>query len=375
MSPRTKSTSQECSTRPAQFSFSSLFKRATGTRKHRNRVRQARGRRNVVESLESRRMLAVVLEFIPDTGTVTVENGKTVVTVAPDTSIGFSLDITGDSDFMMSAYQLNFSDSSTDLDFNTWAEFEDGPDGIPFNADDIFFAFKGDSDIVRDGSGQVLVSASNNNASLFVDMPTGVTKTIGFFNVVVPTAGGNYDLISGELGVPPVFSRTVILKDIAATEVPISDYGNITIRVQEPGQPVGNVDSATVPEDSSDNSIPVLANDTDPEGDTLTIVSVESFSNGGSATINGAAVDYTPAADFAGTETFTYTMTDGNTTPVTVAVSVMVTNSNDTPVTVADNISLDEDSSFIFDADLETTSNDIDVDGDVITMTNLTGVV
>lgn len=367
MSPRSKST-QDCSTNPAQFSMNRFFQ-PKKSRKQRSRLRQAR-RRNVLETLESRQMLALAMEFVPDTGTVTTENNMTVLTVAPDTSISFGMTLTPDADFMMSAYQINLSASSTDLSFSAWQEDEDGADNIDFTDDDIFFAFVADNDIARDAQGNVLVSASNDRDRFFVDMVTGTPTLIATFSVMAPTDGGDYDMIAGPNS---GFLATVILENAAATIVPITEFGNVRIRVQEPGQPAGVADTATVAEDTTDNSIPVLANDTDPEGDTLTITSVDNFSSGGSATINGAAVDYTPAANFAGTETFTYTMTDGNTTPVVVAVSVTVTNVNDDPITVPDNISLDEDSFHIFDADLETTSNDSDPDGDALTLTGLTG--
>lgn len=57
----------------------------------------------------------------------------------------------------------------------------------------------------------------------------------------------------------------------------------------------------------------VLANDFDPEGLSLTITGVGVPGSGGTAQVNGggAAIVYTPAADFTGPETFTYTVSDG----------------------------------------------------------------
>ncbi len=81
----------------------------------------------------------------------------------------------------------------------------------------------------------------------------------------------------------------------------------------EPGQngtPVANDDTAEVDEDSS-VTIPVLSNDSDPDGDTLTVTSATA--ENGTVTINpDGTVEYTPNAGFTGTDTVTYTIDDGN---------------------------------------------------------------
>ena len=76
--------------------------------------------------------------------------------------------------------------------------------------------------------------------------------------------------------------------------------------------------------------IGVLGNDTDPDtGDTLTVQSVTDPNNG-SVVINGdGTVTYTPAVDFIGTDTFTYTVQDddgatSNEAAVTVTVNEIV---------------------------------------------------
>jgi hypothetical protein len=71
--------------------------------------------------------------------------------------------------------------------------------------------------------------------------------------------------------------------------------------------------------------IDVLSNDSDPDGDSLTVESVTQPPNG-SVMINPGAtrVTYTPASNFAGTDNFSYTVTDreGGTDTATVTVSV-----------------------------------------------------
>lgn len=59
-------------------------------------------------------------------------------------------------------------------------------------------------------------------------------------------------------------------------------------------------------------TIPVLANDTDPNGDALTLLGVP-VSADGTVTVNpDGTIEFTPTPGFTGTTTITYTITDGN---------------------------------------------------------------
>lgn len=89
--------------------------------------------------------------------------------------------------------------------------------------------------------------------------------------------------------------------------------------------PVAVNDSATVVQDSANNVIPVLTNDSDQEKDTLAIQSVGTPDRGGTATSQNNAIVYTPAAGFVGNEQFTYTISDGQGGTATATVIVTVT--------------------------------------------------
>jgi hypothetical protein len=71
-------------------------------------------------------------------------------------------------------------------------------------------------------------------------------------------------------------------------------------------------------------TIPVLANDSDPDGDALNLSAVAPASNG-SATVSGAKAAYTPSATFTGTDTFSYEVCDGASTPACAGATVSVT--------------------------------------------------
>jgi hypothetical protein len=72
--------------------------------------------------------------------------------------------------------------------------------------------------------------------------------------------------------------------------------------------------------------IQVLANDSDPDGDVLTLTSTSTPAQGAVAIV-GNALRYTPAPGFSGTDSFTYTVSDGRggTASATVTISVTTT--------------------------------------------------
>ena len=88
--------------------------------------------------------------------------------------------------------------------------------------------------------------------------------------------------------------------------------------------PVAARDSAETDEDTA-VTIPVLANDSDAEGNPLTVSSVSDPAHGTAVIVPGAqTVTYTPDADYHGRDTFTYTVSDGRGATVTGTVLVWV---------------------------------------------------
>ena len=66
--------------------------------------------------------------------------------------------------------------------------------------------------------------------------------------------------------------------------------------------PIANNDAASTAMDTP-VTVPVLANDSDPDGDVLTVTSVGTPANG-TATLNGNSVTYTPSPGFTGSDKF-----------------------------------------------------------------------
>lgn len=111
--------------------------------------------------------------------------------------------------------------------------------------------------------------------------------------------------------------------------------------VSPPNQlPVAQDDEATVSEDG-EVAIAVRANDSG--GDGPVILAEVSAPQHGSATIINDEVRYAPAADFHGSDSFTYTLRDGNGDTATATATVSVTAVNDTPTAVLDTFTMLED--------------------------------
>ena len=124
-------------------------------------------------------------------------------------------------------------------------------------------------------------------------------------------------------------------------------------------------DSYTVAEDSTNTLLNVLENDGDEDDPSLNFTIVSAPSASGIVTINaiGDGLLYSPVTDFNGTETFSYTVTDGRGGNGTATVSVIVTASNDAPIANDDIQSVRKGSSSIL---IPVLANDIDIDGDNI---------
>lgn len=122
--------------------------------------------------------------------------------------------------------------------------------------------------------------------------------------------------------------------------------------------PDAHDDTATVDEDGS-VVINVLGNDTDPNGDDLTVMSATSPD--GDVTINpDGTLTFAPSDDFNGPTTITYTIDDGNGGTDTAVVTVDVTPVNDDPVAVDDTATV----AFDTPTEIDVLGNDTDADGD-----------
>ncbi|AOO64823.1 beta strand repeat-containing protein [Sulfurospirillum halorespirans] len=115
----------------------------------------------------------------------------------------------------------------------------------------------------------------------------------------------------------------------------------------------------------------LLANDSDVDGDTLSIVSVATTDNthGTVEIVNGQIV-FTPDANYNGDATFTYTISDESLTD-TATVTLHVNSVNDAPVAINDILSASEDTPIIYTAS-QLLGNDTDADSTSLSIASVT---
>lgn len=124
---------------------------------------------------------------------------------------------------------------------------------------------------------------------------------------------------------------------IASTNV------TVTVNTVVNTQPVANSDTASTVEDSSAININIIANDTDADGDALT-VTIASAVNGTASIETDQSLNYTPNADFNGTDTINYTISDGKDGTASSNVTVTVDPVNDAPILTPRTASVAENS-------------------------------
>jgi large repetitive protein len=152
---------------------------------------------------------------------------------------------------------------------------------------------------------------------------------------VVIAPNGTHLLYTPATGFSGIETFTYTIRDRAITDpTGLESTATVRITVEATPRPTAVNDTATVNEDSVNNPILVLQNDSpaDP-GAALTVVAVTQSKFGGTVTIaaGGTHVLYTPLADFFGEDTFTYTIEEQDGGRATASVTVTVLNVNDPP--------------------------------------------
>jgi VCBS repeat-containing protein len=155
--------------------------------------------------------------------------------------------------------------------------------------------------------------------------------------------------------------------------------GSATVNIQN-APPVTQADAASGDEDATLFGN-VLANDADPAnvpGKPAADVVTASLSSGpshGSLVLNADGnFTYTPAPNYFGTDTFSYTASDGedNGTSAPTVVTLTVNPVNDAPVSADDSVATDEDAAVAIAVN-SLLANDSDADGDRLTGEVATG--
>ena len=228
-------------------------------------------------------------------------------------------------------------------------------------------------------------TADDDSVTAIEDTPKTVDVSTLIDDIDIATNGDNLS-ISVETGDGPAHG-TVTVSGTVITYTPSKDWNGtdsfvytvtddaggtdtatITIAVSAVNdKPVAVTDTASVNEDST-VLINVLSNDDDADMDTtlnaivqdaLTLEEVLTQPTYGTAVAEGNSIRYTPSADFNGTDSFTYRVTDGMETD-TGTVTVTVRQVNDNPVANQDTAQTTDGDAVLIDV----LANDADIDTD-----------
>ncbi|MAY32351.1 MAG: hypothetical protein CMM86_07065 [Rhodovulum sp.] len=127
--------------------------------------------------------------------------------------------------------------------------------------------------------------------------------------------------------------------------------------------PVAVDDQLTINEDARTNftTLELTQNDSDADGGTLVLVSVEGAEHGVIRLQNDNTVLYIPDEDFVGTDTFTYTVSDGNDT-TTATATITIVNQLDAPDVVSEHLVVFTQDSGVGKALYQVQASDLDGD-------------
>ncbi|HET7434425.1 MAG TPA: Ig-like domain-containing protein, partial [Thermoanaerobaculia bacterium] len=134
--------------------------------------------------------------------------------------------------------------------------------------------------------------------------------------------------------------------------------------------PVANADSAST-SGTSPVTIDVTANDSDPDGDLVLLISKPitiSPLHGAAAKASGSSIVYTPDGNYTGTDTFQYEIGDGNGKRARANVTVTIAAQNNAPIAQNDAAGTLTNTA----VSINVTTNDSDPDGDRVTVSAIT---
>ena len=214
------------------------------------------------------------------------------------------------------------------------------------------------------------IALGAGESSLFTTQPAIATQRTANQGRLTFTPAANAHGVA-HVTVTPVDDGGTVVVDGDTFGDPTGDPQTFTISIDSDNDPPhADDDSLTIAEDAAAAAVNVLAGDTDPEDDDLTITAVTQGAKGSVViTGGGTGVTYEPDANANGADTFTYTVSDGNGGTDTGLVHVTITAVNDKPDAANDAKTLDEDDGTTAIAVL---GNDDDIDGNALTVTAVT---
>ena len=257
----------------------------------------------------------------PSQGSLSINETNGEITYTPNANVN------GSDSFSYAVKDMDDGTSNEATVSITITEMNDAPiannDTVSNVVEDITYPINvlgNDSDVENSiDISTVTIASQPSEGSVSVDSSTGLisyTPSANYFGEDSFTYTVNDDGTGGATG-----SQT---SNAATVNITIASVNDL---------PLANDDSYSVTEDSVANSFTPLENDSDVDGslDETTLTIVQDVTHGTLA-VNNGSVEYTPVANYVGSDSFTYIVKDnedGSTNEATVTITV--TNVNDLP--------------------------------------------
>ncbi|MEZ6117288.1 MAG: Ig-like domain-containing protein [Pirellulaceae bacterium] len=256
-------------------------------------------------------------------------------------------------------------------------------------ASDVSGVFAGFMDVTY-ASSLVSTNGSISYGSSYPNTQSG-TMTAGMIDEVGASDGlnplGNTELLLFSVPFVANNTGTVTFASDPAENLPAHDillfgfnspidvamvtYGTASLEIATSNAPAAGNDEYITDEDTPlivSAASGVLGNDSDPDGDSLAAVLVNQPTNGTVSLNSNGGFTYTPAANFFGTDAFTYRATDGSASSDVATVTITVNAVDDAAVVNHDTYTLqDPGRSLTVTAANGVLANDVDVEGNAMT--------
>lgn len=247
----------------------------------------------------------------------------------------------------------------------TWWWFDDdGGNTAPDARDDVVTAAANGTAVVdvlandSDGDGDVLsIESVEQPAHGTAEVVDGRVQYVSNDTPVIDDRF-TYVVVDGRGG-RATGTVLVVADDVSTTISQATSTTRSSTTAAVNRNPVATADEQTVTEDMA-ATIDVLANDRDDDGDELELISVTGEPANGTAQVVDDSIEYTPAPDFVGTDTFSYALGDGRGGLASGTVTVFVDGAPDAPVAIGDAFTVLEGQPRLLDL----IANDTDADGD-----------
>jgi len=337
-------------------------------------------------SLSSPSAVSISVDYATADGTAKADSDYQAtggpLTFAPgETSKQVTVLVNGDTlDETTETFVVNLSGASAPITDNQGTGFIIDDDAARANI--------GDASVTEGNSGTVNI-VFNVTLTTTADHPVGVFYNTANGGANPATAGTDYQAANSSITIPTGQTTGQITVVIFGDKLDESDEtflvvispniagsqgtGTGTI-VDDDSAPVAANDSYSTNEDTTLTvSAPgLITNDSDVDGDALSAVLVAGPAHGNLSLNADGSFTYTPAANYNGTDSFTYKASDGTNNSNVATVDITVSAIDDAPAAVNDSYSCNEDATLTVPAP-GVLANDADAEGDALTAVLVSG--